>query len=88
MESKIDTTERWSDVQHDEAAEPVLRKQLLKPEDVVALIPGLTVKLLAQWRYERKGPRYYKVGRIVLYPFDDLEDWFEGLVGVAETGDD
>ena len=69
-------------------AEPVLRKQLLKPEDVVGLIPGLTVKLLAQWRYERKGPRYYKVGRIVLYPFDDLEDWFEGQVGAAETGDD
>ena len=60
-------------------AEPVLNKQLLTPEDVVKLIPGLKPKLLAEWRYKKIGPRYYKVGRIILYPFDDLEEWFEGL---------
>ncbi len=69
------------------ATEPVLRQELLKPEDVVALIPGLTVKLLAQWRYEKKGPRYYKVGRVIVYPFDRLEEWFEGLAGLDETDD-
>lgn len=63
------------------AAEPVLNKQLLTPGDVVALIPGLKLKLLAEWRYKKTGPRYYKVGRIILYPFDDLEAWFEGLEG-------
>lgn len=60
-------------------AEPVLNKRLLTPNDVVALIPGLKLKLLAEWRYKKTGPRYYKVGRIILYPFDDLEVWFEGL---------
>ena len=61
--------------------EPVLSKELLTPSDVVALIPGLKLKLLAEWRYKKTGPRYYKVGRIILYPFDDLEEWFEGLEG-------
>ena len=60
-------------------ATPVLTKQLLSPSDVVALIPGLKLKLLAEWRYKKTGPRFYKVGRIILYAFDDLEEWFEGL---------
>jgi len=62
-----------------DAAEPVLAQELLTPTDVVALIPGLKPKLLAEWRYKKIGPRFYKVGRIILYRFDDLEEWFEGL---------
>lgn len=69
-------------------AEPVLSKQLLTPGDVVALIPGLKLKLLAEWRYKKTGPRYYKVGRIILYPFDDLEAWFEGLEGGGDSRGD
>ena len=61
--------------------EAVLNKQLLTPSDVIALIPGLKLKLLAEWRYKKTGPRFYKVGRIILYSFDDLEEWFEGLEG-------
>ncbi|GAA1468854.1 helix-turn-helix transcriptional regulator [Microbacterium thalassium] len=67
---------------------PALRKKLLRPEDVTELIPGLSVKLLSQWRYEKKGPRYYKVGRIVLYPIDDLEEWFEAHAGDGGRDDD
>lgn len=69
-------------------AEPVLHKQLLRPEEVVKLIPGLKTKLLAEWRYKKTGPRFYKVGRIILYPFDDLEEWFEGLVGGGDPDAD
>jgi len=69
-------------------AEPVLSKELLTPGDVVALIPGLKLKLLAEWRYKKTGPRFYKVGRIILYPFDDLEAWFEGLEGGGGSRDD
>lgn len=69
------------------AAEPVLSKELLTPGDVVALIPGLKLKLLAEWRYKKTGPRFYKVGRIILYPFDDLEAWFEGLEGGGSRDD-
>lgn len=60
-------------------AQPVLAQELLTPADVVALIPGLRPKLLAEWRYKKIGPPFYKVGRIILYRFDDLEKWFEGL---------
>lgn len=67
--------------------EPVLNKRLLRPEDVVALIPGLKIKLLAEWRYKKQGPPYYKVGRIILYPFDELEAWFEGLVSGGDPDD-
>lgn len=69
-------------------AESVLSKQLLTPGDVVALIPGLKLKLLAEWRYKKTGPRYYKVGRIILYPFEDLEAWFQGLEGGGAHDDD
>lgn len=68
-------------------AEPVLSKELLTPNDVAALIPGLKPKLLAEWRYKKTGPRFYKVGRIILYPFDDLEAWFESLEGGGPHGD-
>lgn len=66
---------------------PVLGEKLLTPMDVAALIPGLSPKLLAQWRYERRGPVYYKAGRIVLYPFATLEKWFEGLVQLDDRDD-
>lgn len=69
-------------------AEPVLTKRLLTPGDVVALIPGLKPKLLAEWRYRKVGPRFYKVGRIILYNFDDLEEWFEGLERGGDPHDD
>lgn len=71
----------------EKSSEPVLSKVLLTPEEVIALIPGLKVKLLAEWRYRKEGPRYYKVGRIILYPFDDLEAWFEGLAAGGEESD-
>lgn len=68
--------------------EPALHDLLLRPEDVVELIPGLKVKLLAEWRYRHQGPRFYKVGRVILYRFSDLEAWFESLEGGGEPGDD
>ncbi|WP_341994754.1 hypothetical protein MRBLWH7_002406 [Microbacterium sp. LWH7-1.2] len=64
---------------------PVLAGRLMTPEDVVQLIPGLKLKLLAEWRYKKTGPRYYKVGRIIIYLFDDLEAWFEGLESGGES---
>lgn len=56
----------------------------LSPDDVVRLIPGLTRKCLAEWRYERKGPRYRKLGRTIVYALDELEAWLEAS---ARDGD-
>ena len=30
---------------------------------------------LAQWRYQRKGPPYYKLGRKILYRGSELNAW-------------
>lgn len=52
-----------------------LSHQLLSPEQVAALLPGVTKGTLAMWRYEHKGPKYYKLGRKVVYALDELEEW-------------
>jgi len=49
----------------------------LSPDEVVAALPGLTKNTLAMWRYEGKGPRYRKLGRVVVYALDELEAWIE-----------
>lgn len=56
---------------------PRLGHTFLTPLEVSELVPGLTVKKLAEWRYEKRGPRYRKLGRAVLYALDELEEWIE-----------
>jgi len=34
---------------------------------------------LRSWRTQRKGPRYYKVGRTVRYRIEDLDAFFAGV---------
>jgi hypothetical protein len=31
---------------------------------------------LANWRSQKKGPKFYKINRKVLYRLEDLEDFF------------
>ncbi|MFE5409984.1 helix-turn-helix transcriptional regulator [Microbacterium sp. NPDC056569] len=52
-----------------------LSHQLLSPDQVAALLPVVTKGTLAMWRYEHKGPKYYKLGRKVVYALDELEEW-------------
>lgn len=49
----------------------------LSPDEVVAALPGISKNTLAMWRYEGKGPRYRKLGRVVVYALDELEAWIE-----------
>jgi hypothetical protein len=49
----------------------------LSPDEVAAAIPGVTKNTLAMWRYEGKGPRYRKLGRVVVYALDEVEAWIE-----------
>lgn len=41
----------------------------------VAAFLGLSAGTLCTWRYQGKGPNYYKVGSTVRYEMDDLEAW-------------
>jgi excisionase family DNA binding protein len=36
---------------------------------------GIPEGTLAQWRYQRKGPAFHKVGRHVRYRLADVEAW-------------
>jgi predicted DNA-binding transcriptional regulator AlpA len=52
-----------------------LSHRFLSPDEVAALLPGVSRNTLAMWRYEHKGPKYYKLGRKVIYALDDVEAW-------------
>mgnify|MGYP002399188997 CR=1 FL=1 len=53
----------------------IMKKKLLRPKEVVKKYPELTASegTLANWRCQKRGPRYYKVSRGVLYDPDDIE---------------
>ena len=56
----------------------------LSPDELAAALPGVTKNTLAMWRYEKKGPPYRKLGRIVVYALDEVEAWIED--GAREGG--
>jgi len=44
-------------------------------ETEAARILGTTKKTLQCWRFERRGPKYLKIGRSVRYRLEDLEEF-------------
>jgi len=50
---------------------------LLKPEEV-ANLTGLSLETLAQWRSQKRGIPYLKVGRAVRYDPVDVQAYLEG----------
>jgi len=63
-----------------------LSHTFLSPEEVAAMLPGISKGTLAMWRHEGRGPRYRKLGRIVLYALDEVEEWIEA--GIREGTSD
>lgn len=53
-----------------------MEKRYLRAKEVVARYDG-TIKLqtLANWRSQKSGPPYIKLGGYVMYPVDELEAW-------------
>ena len=53
------------------------QKCALSPREVIKTYPELTRSegVLANWRSQRKGPRFYKLGRRVIYRPSDIEDF-------------
>ena len=52
------------------------RDHLLRPEDVCAVL-GTKPKTLANWRTQRCGPPFIKIGRWPFYSLDALTSWLE-----------
>ena len=50
---------------------------LLTPEQVAALT-GVSKETLAQWRSQKRGIPYLKVGRVVRYDPADVQAYLEG----------
>jgi len=59
-------------------------EKYLSPDQVVALVPGLSKGALTQLRYLGKGPRYRKpTPKTVLYAESEVIEWIESS---ARTG--
>lgn len=58
-------------------SQPGLKRTYLTPQQLAAMLPGVTTGKLAMWRYEGKGPQFRKLGRTVLYALDEVEAWIE-----------
>ena len=52
-------------------------KRLLSAEDVAGMT-GLSLDTLAQWRSQRRGIPYLKIGRVVRYDPSEIHDYLEG----------
>ena len=50
---------------------------LLRPEEVADLT-GLSIETLAQWRSQKRGIPYLKIGRAVRYDLADVQAYLEG----------
>ena len=54
-----------------------LNNRLLTAEEVAG-ITGLSLETLAQWRSQRRGIPYLKIGRTVRYDPTDVQAYLEG----------
>lgn len=50
--------------------------QLLTPEETAELL-RVPVQLLYRWRYERRGPPSFRIGRYVRYRRAEVERWID-----------
>lgn len=48
----------------------------LTPQEAADLL-GVATKTLAQWRTQKRGPKFYHVGRLVRYRAEDINEWVE-----------
>jgi hypothetical protein len=58
---------------------PQRTMQKFLTEKEVALPISLSLVFLRRWRLEQRGPRFVKVGVLVRYRPEDLEQWTENL---------
>jgi predicted DNA-binding transcriptional regulator AlpA len=56
--------------------EEAARKQALTPAEV-EMVWGFNKKTLNQWRWQGRGPRYFKYGKLVLYRQQDVREYVE-----------
>ena len=55
----------------------LLNPQLLSPREAAAYMGGLNPKTLERWRREHRGPRFTKIGGLVRYRREWLDEFIE-----------
>lgn len=55
-----------------------MKKQRLVDEKVAAEMLGMAVQTLRNWRFQGRGPRYFKLGKSIRYSVDELNEFIEG----------
>jgi predicted DNA-binding transcriptional regulator AlpA len=64
------------------AAEPVWVSEFVAGDRI-----GTTAETLRRWRFEKRGPRYAKVGSSVRYNLADLDNWIaRHIVETRDSG--
>lgn len=59
------------------------KRVYLTPEEVEERYRGaVKVRTLANWRVQKVGPRFRKIGKAVLYDESDLNDWDDRQSGM------
>jgi predicted DNA-binding transcriptional regulator AlpA len=58
----------------------------LLTEKEAALLMRKSIKCLQQWRLLRRGPRFVKIGRSVLYPRAEIESYIDRHIVETEAG--
>jgi hypothetical protein len=62
------------------------RTRLPGPPDVAEYL-GTTIANLARWRWEDSGPPYRRVGRLIRYRWDEVDQWVEAhAIGTTSGG--
>lgn len=51
-----------------------------KTESEKAAELGVTPRALRNWRAQRRGPPWAKIGRLIVYPNDGFEAWLRAQV--------
>jgi len=55
-----------------------ITKRTLLSAECVAQLTGLSIETLAQWRSQKRGIPYLKIGRAVRYDPADVQKYLEG----------
>ena len=54
--------------------------QYATPEELIKIFRGLSIGSLANWRAAKRGPKYSKFGRRVVYKISDVENFLASTV--------
>lgn len=55
-----------------------LRSQSMLTEAQASKMFGISKSTLRTWRWQKKGPRYYKSGRMIRYKMEDIDTYLVG----------